>query len=252
MERRGFRLQDGRIVTDTFEIKYELRGRQLSLSLNSDLGDAASLMVGVSRDYQERGSTVRYPVAYHDEASTVGAWRQARTIDLDDERWAAQIDNRRRALAASGDPITLGSISDSIEISFVVPVNQDPPFERWNANLHGAVVSQSGELRVVKRTIPLYAPLDVQLARTEYADPLGLERGTSYRASRLVTLMPEFEPADPMAAIARIRRLEPGTAFTVLETREKVGSPWYRVRTAIGEGWINSTALIGQTVTSVP
>jgi hypothetical protein len=84
---RPFRQQAGRILTDTFEVRHELNDGRLTLALSSDLGDAARLRVSVSRSYQERGSTVRYPVDYQDEASTVGAWRQPRTIDLDDVHW---------------------------------------------------------------------------------------------------------------------------------------------------------------------
>jgi hypothetical protein len=63
--------------------------------------------------------------------------------------------------------------------------------------------------------------------------------------------MPEFEPADPIAAIAAIRQLEPRGEFTVVEVRTHRNAPWYRVRTRIGEGWINSTALLGQELRAV-
>ena len=81
---------------------------------------------------------------------------------------------------------------------------------------------------------------------TPFLDPRDLARGTTYRAAGEVPLVPEFEPADPMAAIAAIQQLEPGVEFTVLETRMSGSTPWYQVRTPVGEGWINSTALIGQ------
>ena len=84
------------------------------------------------------------------------------------------------------------------------------------------------------------------VGQTPFIDPRDLASGTTYRATGELPLVPEFEPADPMAAIAAIQRLEPGVEFTVLETRMQGSNPWYRVRTPVGEGWINSTALIGQ------
>lgn len=217
------------------------------LGLLSDLGDETTLMVSVSRTYQEKGSSERYPVEYFAEQSTVGAWRQNRSISLDHDAWKGELEQRQRALAAAGEPFTVSRISDSIEISFVVPVNQDPPFESWNANLVGQAVTQSGNLRIVEDEIMLAEPIDDQrIGQTRFAAPLGLEVRITYSSSREVPLVPEIEPADPMAAHEAIRLLEPSEPFTVLEVRKRNGAPWYRVRTRIGEGWINSTALLGQ------
>lgn len=151
---RGFRMEGDSIVADTFDIRHELQDGRLAVALHTDLGDATKVMVRIARIYHEEGREVSNPVAYVDEASTVGAWRQPRTIDLADEAWTAKLEERQRAAT--------GTASDSVEIDFVVPVNQDPPFEWANANLGGSVVVQNGDIRVVQRTVTVHAPVREQ------------------------------------------------------------------------------------------
>jgi hypothetical protein len=242
-----FRRAGDQILTDTFDVVAELQSDELTLALTSDLADDTKLVVSVSRTYQEQGSSERYPVDYFSEHSTIGAWRQSRHVRLDDEEWKQQIEQRQRVLAAGGEPFTVARISDSIEVSFVVPVNQDSPFEERNANLTGSVVKQSGSLRIVEDERTLYHPVAAaNVGQARFGDPLGLDVQTTYTVSRQTPLMPEIEPADPMAAIAAIRHLNSGDAFTVINVRTHRNTPWYRVRTDLGEGWINSTALLGQ------
>jgi hypothetical protein len=78
-----------------------------------------------------------------------------------------------------------------------------------------------------------------------------LEAGKSYRASRKVPLMPVFEPRNrdqTMAAIGSIQDLPAGEPFTVLGAQAKSGTPWYRVTSDAGGGWVNSVALMGAKV----
>lgn len=76
--------------------------------------------------------------------------------------------------------------------------------------------------------------------------------GQVLQLSRETPLIPEFEPADPMAALQRMRRLPPGTSIKVLRVTIKGQTPWYFVeakspyKTSLGSGWINGLALIGQ------
>jgi hypothetical protein len=240
---RPFRRAGNQILTDTFDVLVDRQGDVLVLSLTSDLADDTKLVVSVSRSYQEQGSSEVYPVDYFGEHSTIGAWRQPRRVRLDHGAWEQEIEERQRALAAAGDPFTVSRIADSIEVSFVVPVNQEPPFETWNANLMGSVVKQSGSLRIVEDEITLHDPIEAaNVGQARFGSPLGLDVQATYTVSRQTPLMPEIEPADPIAAIDQIRNLDPGAEFTVLEVKTKRNTPWYRVRTGIGEGWINSTA----------
>ena len=55
-EPRPFRIAGAQIVTDTFDVRYDLREGRMTILLDTDLGDATKVMVSVSRIYQERGS----------------------------------------------------------------------------------------------------------------------------------------------------------------------------------------------------
>ena len=64
--------------------------------------------------------------------------------------------------------------------------------------------------------------------------------------------MPELEPADPLAALAKMQHLPPQTNIKVLKVAMKSSTPWYFVKAtsrlgySLGSGWINSSALMGQ------
>jgi hypothetical protein len=79
-----------------------------------------------------------------------------------------------------------------------------------------------------------------------------LRVGQTLRLSKRTPLMPELEPADPLAALRKIRRLPPGTTIRVLKVGMKLQTPWYFVeaeepfRDIPIYGWINSIALMGQ------
>jgi hypothetical protein len=89
-------------------------------------------------------------------------------------------------------------------------------------------------------------------AETDWLDPQKLRTGQAFFVSKETPLMPELEPADPLAALQRMIQIPKGGAFKISEIRKKGTSPWYRVvaidqnKKRIGEGWINSTALLGQ------
>jgi len=79
-----------------------------------------------------------------------------------------------------------------------------------------------------------------------------LRVGQVFQLSEETPLMPELEPADPMAALQRMRRLPPRTTIKVLKLAMKRQTQWYLVeakspsKASLGSGWINSIALIGQ------
>jgi hypothetical protein len=66
--------------------------------------------------------------------------------------------------------------------------------------------------------------------------------------------MPELNPSDPLKAIGKIKAILAGGKFKVISTAKKRNTPWYNVTVydskgkASGTGWINSIALIGQTL----
>jgi hypothetical protein len=64
--------------------------------------------------------------------------------------------------------------------------------------------------------------------------------------------MPSPNPSDPIAALEKAKKISAGGGFKVINVKVQAGKPWYQVtliNTSTGrtvEGWINSTALIGQ------
>lgn len=89
----------------------------------------------------------------------------------------------------------------------------------------------------------------------DYVDPHDLKVGSAYVVSRQTPVMPAVEPADPMAALGKMKQIPVGGAFKVYASQMKNGKPWYKVRAIgpdkkqIGSGFINSTALLGQSLT---
>jgi len=92
-------------------------------------------------------------------------------------------------------------------------------------------------------------------------NPKALTAGQSYIVSRVTPIMPQrsvSNPSELVAATARVVRLQPGQSFTVLRVDSSEREPWYvvKVETPQGQldvlGWINSIALIGQTIRQKP
>lgn len=80
--------------------------------------------------------------------------------------------------------------------------------------------------------------------------PQQVEVGKAYQLSKETSLMPELNPADPISAIERIQILQAGTIIRIESEADNRGTPWYKVQ-VVGSGrngWINSIALLGQSL----
>ncbi len=247
------------VTCDTFEIAAELRGDELSFHLETDLPDTADIMADVSRVYFEKGKPgTAYSREYFSQKAKVADWRTENTCSIADNVFMESLQEQMNKMASIGMPFEVASISDEIEVSFVLPINQsDPVFGDSNANLHGRMVPESGlkSIRVEKQIHRPLNPTKAELPQAKMAYRDKLEIGSSYRLSGETPLMPEFEPADPLSAITRMTSLPATSTIVVRERREKRGTPWYRAEAygpggnRIGQGWINSGALIGQIIT---
>lgn len=247
------RLIDSQIIADKFDLQYELTDDQLTITLETDLGDATKLMVSISRSYWELGSEVQYPIDYFRELTTIGAWRSTRTLSINQTNWENELLNLQRTLASSGEPFEISRISDNLDISFIVPINQDPPYERFNDNLVGSVVMQSGNLRIVRQKVSIHNPfLSENKQHSRYTNRHNLAIGSKYRASREVPIIMELDPKDSLAAISSIRYLKVGEAFQVIEITKRDNTLWYRVKANDYTGWVNSDALLGQEILEIP
>jgi hypothetical protein len=245
------------VVADQFQVGQSLAGDTLTLWVETDLPDATELMVSVARGWYPAGDTRDYSHPYFEESSTVGKWRAPRRVVLDESGWRNGLDEKQRILARAGDPFTVRDIGDSVEISFVVPVNQDDPrFGSRNEHLTGRAVAV-GDLGwpIIHRDVRLDRPIgELETGASKWASWSDLRVGRRYRLTREVPLMPEFEPADPMAAIARIREIPADGEIVILQQRDRRGTLWFEATAyspagvRIGDGWINSTALLGQDI----
>ena len=247
----------GGVVADQFEIRQSLSGDALMLSVETDLPDETEVVVSVARGYRQSGDTTAYSHAYFEESGTVGEWRTTRRVVLDEHRWRNGLTEKQRLLARAGYPFSLGEIDNSVEVSFVVPVNQDDPrFGSRNEHLTGrAVVVGILGSPIIKRNAWLARPATAfDAGASEWASGSNLRAGYQYRITRDLPLMPELEPSDPMGAIVRIRQIPSGGTIVILQQRDRRGTLWYQATgyspsgSRIGEGWINSTALLGQDI----
>lgn len=252
------RVVDGRLVTDTFEIDHEWRADTLLLSLRTDLPDNTDLMVSVDRYYWRDAMSDTYSIPYLTADSHVGAWEdETRRVLINDNFWRDSLTAHQRQMARIEMPFKVREIGDSIHIDFVVPVVQDDPrFGERNADLVGAAVDTAG-LRVVEEQIALHKPLGKAPPPSPWVPRTELKPGHSYVLSEEAPLVPAVEPKDPVAAAVATITLPSGAVVTVREVRSKDGTPWYRVEASapsgrrVGEGWINSAALIGQAIRRV-
>lgn len=245
----------GQITCDVFEINSELNKETLSVSLNTDLPDNAVLMVSISRSYWEVGSSDEYSIDYYSEKSTVQEWRNTHAIVVDNSIWETDLQDKQKKLAPLGLGFDVDKISDSVIVRMVVPINQpNPKFGNGNEKLTGKKVNTSG-LRTVSDENRIYYTIDGDVSkRSKFADPLSLKSGETYVISQKTPLMSEFDPSDPMKALEYTKEIPPGNLIEVISIKQKDSRPWYEVEVfnardnCIGIGWINSQALMGQSI----
>ena len=104
-----------------------------------------------------------------------------------------------------------------------------------------------------EETKKLYA-LDVKPKAPRRTHPTNLARGSKYRVSRETPLMPHHSPGNPLVAIAQMKKIPVRGTIYIRATHDKRGTLWYEVAATdangakLGRGWINSTALLGQSI----
>ena len=246
------RSADAQVVCNKFKLVTEIKGSTLDLSVDTDLPDNTVVIVHVSRTYLTDDLTTCL-IDYLEERSTIGKWKSKHRIFLDSEKWKAALKAKQKLLSKLGASFDVASISDKITVGMTVSNFQ---FRKRNSNLTGKAVTISDYgTPVVDDKVEIDYPLDspfVGKSPFPSLDPLGLEIGQTYIVSKQTPLMPSHSPADPIAALQKMKPIPKGGAFKVLNRFNKRGNPWYRViafdqrKKQIGTGWINSTALLGQ------
>lgn len=172
-----------KIVCDKFNLKATLDGQLLKVSVDTDLPDNTKLMFSVSRLFNIVYDQEEYLIHYLEEKSTVGQWQGGKTFLLDNNKWLSQlvelkekwhnieIANQKFKSDYSNSRIPtewkeelnktyeVDKISDTIEVSMVVPINQSNPRFGWrNENLVGKAVSTE-DLRIVEGEVQIHYPL---------------------------------------------------------------------------------------------
>lgn len=250
---------DAQIVCNQFKIATKVTGDTLDLSIDTDLPDNTVIFVNVSRDYLEKGNPIIYSVDCFSEKSTIGKWKTKHKISITSEKWKSALRAKQEKMSRLGLGFEVASISDKIEVSVVVAARSlqtDPRFRKENSKLTGKAVKprKYGD-SWVKDSIEIDYPLDSPPegeSPFSSLNPLELEVAQTYIVSKQTPLMPSHSPADPIAALKKMKQIPKGGAFKVLDMFNKRGSPWYRViafnqrKKQIGTGWINSTSLLGQ------
>jgi len=264
-----------RIVSDRFDLRWELDGQELVLSVDTDLPDYGELVVSVSRIYYQVGEAEAYSQGYLSVFEPVSKWREPRRISLDADAWRAKLEAEKERFRDI-EPFEVARVSDEIEIRAVLHLNQDDPRfgGRGNPNLAGAAVSSSPRRNLVEAETTVRLPLVGGIAPPPPTPrcPEGSTRalrgdrhlyesmpvGCTYTANEELTVViaPTPEPPDGRAAfewIERILRVPPNTRFEIIGRRQEDLTNWYKVRLPAYEnatGWINPVAVMNMRLAS--
>jgi len=234
------------IVCNKFDVRAELKGSILELSLDTDLPDDTPLFVDVDRTYKMKDNPGVFLINYFHEAGTVGDWRRVRSVPVDHSVFRKEFEQARVETAYVGLATEITEVSNSVEASFIVPNNQ---------NLRGKAVTvdiQRGGLRIVDWKAGFLLPLDREPPKeVPKVNIPPLEAGHTYRLAQETLLMPVVEPSTTKQ-FDQEKTINPGGRIRVIKVSKGRSSSalWYRVRatnadgTAVGEGWINGVFLI--------
>jgi len=174
------RTADAQVVCNKFKLVTKVKGSTLDLSVDTDLPDNTVVMVSVSRSYLEKGNPSTYSIDCFSEKSAIRKWKTKHKISITSEKWKSALRAKQEKMSRLGLGFDVASISDKIEVSMVVPINQpDPRFGKRNSKLTGKAV-RTTDLRVVEDEIEIDYPLDsppVGKSLFPSLNPLELEVG---------------------------------------------------------------------------
>ena len=241
------------VSVDTFALEHEIQGEALVLELVTDAVGTAIVTVQVHRLYYQDTDDEARVRPYFSGQGLVDDWKQPCTIRLDHAAWKADIDDLSRTLARAGMPRTVTGFRDEIEVTAHVG------FPKQVLVTGAATESDvNGFFSAVDEITLELLDAELDPSGPAWADPMNLTTGKQYRLSQRTPLVVDLEPADPIAAAAAALQIEPGGTVTVLSVSQRRGRPWYQVTARqpdgarVGpDGWINSTALLGQDILEV-
>jgi len=242
------------VVCDTFQVDWSFEGNNLKMSLKTDLPKNTDLSVTVNRLYLLKESQEEYGADYFYEKSKVKDWNEPRNILIDNLKWENSFQEKLKKHALFEQGTEAERINNFIGVRFVVPIRQtNSAFGEKNKNLTGKKVSVE-YIRFVEDELQIQFPYKASSDPPSFANPMNLKKKKTYILSKRTPLMSEILPTDIKAALQTSIWLESGYTIKIIKKVKKNNTVWYYAQTSfqdgvkIGDGWINSTALIGQSI----
>ena len=232
------------ITYKEFKVNYDSETQSITPYLITDLPKQINVNITVSRSYWEKNDEFKseYAVEYFSETHTIEEWSNQINIPLNDTEWNTKLSLKQNEMAEIGLGFDVKNVSDSIEIYAVIPSTNKPFPKLLNSKMSASSIKFQKKLGVKIKNV------------TQYANYLELKKGVIYNISNEVPLMPYLNPSDPIDAISLIQKVNSNQFIEVLTLEKKNNTPWYKVNILnenlenIGQGWINSVALIGKKI----
>lgn len=238
------------VRVDKFNLKTEMDGDVLILSLDTDLPDAAQVSVTVYRTYLRHNDTEEYLREYYSKNEAATHWQTPRRIRLDSQKWEADLVAFQDKMAGvdAAAAFEIRQISRNV-VAYATVVFQKRFGGIGNPNLAGPAVRREDGWNDVSAELQIPMPLQGTPVprKSKRVAWDALEVGKSYRVSKQIPILPQGDGPS---------RVPEGSVIRVVGTREENGYPWYDVilqpdgRSDVG-GWIRGIALMHQDIRQV-
>jgi hypothetical protein len=196
-----------RVLVTRFEPLTELKDGELTLALDTDLPDSASVMWNAYRPYvrQLRGEEIEYGVEFGSGKTTVGELKNGLRIDVSDATFKRLFDGQREHALARQETFKIIAVGKEVMLRLTVPIHQDAPFAKLNENLEGSMVIEKefpglGTGRLINWSKPVKHGRSRLMAASSAPTPVALFPGVD--ASLLARLVVQSMPTPITRAIA--------------------------------------------------
>ena len=248
-----------RITVDKFSLKSSFKAPYLILSLDTDLPDTTHIVISVSRPFSKKGNSNNYSIDYKFIKTTAGEARKPIKIKIDNQAWLEKLKAQQAEASRFGNNYQINKIKPIIKADATLPVGQpDFRFGENNRNITGKAVTEPYRGRKEVRTeisIPSsFQSSSVLQKRQASLDPFNLDAGITYIVTKRTPIMDSPRPFDPAASARNAQYARAGNLVTIQGSQTFSNIKWYKVKAQIRRntrpiyGWINSFALIGQTL----
>jgi hypothetical protein len=237
-----------------FIAKCSIQGNYLYAWLDTDLPDDTEISFSVSRQYYQDDRKDSYSYDYFSETSKVDKWGKARKILLDEKKWMNELSQQQKDFAETGISYKISRVDKKhIYCAFQV---LGTAYGDWSGK---AVKVGSYGTKGILSEVTLLRNIDQsnQIRNVEYANYLDLKNEHRYILSRRTPLMPYYTLEGSVEANKRMEYCDSGSIIAIIDHINHERTLWYKVRvdsknnTKKTIGWINSKALIGQSIRKI-